>query len=545
MSRAIDLQLLEKLSNIASGLASVHDLAGFAEEIERALAVLVEAEYNGLYLWDFEQERLRLFVARGFTEEERREAERTAWDRHPGSIFRQPRTIHIADVELDAGRQTQSSARTFPVRSRLFMPVMYQRQPLGVFGFASSTPNRFSEGDIEVLKFVCRLTGVVYRQLLDRMARQRVESALETTARRLQLVVNSLPIALLSLDAATGLISLAEGAGFRQLGLEPARCVGRPAAEALAFVPALCDAVQRAARGEALSEQLALRGRVISFQAAARGGAGGEATVLLLDVTDLQRALDQLKDANALLQQARDAAMDATRAKSAFLATMSHELRTPLNAILGYTELILEEHAADEESPLAVDVRRIHASARHLLGLISDVLDLSKIEAGKYTLHPEEVELEALLASVDAACRPGQQRSGNRFVLDAPAPLPALRADVTALRRVLINLLGNAHKFTQRGVVTLRIREEVVAGGRRVTFAVEDNGIGMSEPQVRRIFDAFAQADASIARRFGGTGLGLAITQQLVHLMGGDIAVTSEPGVGSTFALWIPAAPDS
>jgi signal transduction histidine kinase len=434
LNGVIDQHLIEQLSTIASGLASVHDLASFAEEVERALGVLVDSEYNGLYLWDFEAQRLRLFVARGFNEQERREAERTAWDRHPGSIFRQPRMIHIPDVELDGGRQTQSSARAFAVRSRLFMPVMYQRQPLGVFGFGSSRVNNFASRDIEMLKFMCRLTGVVYRQLLDRMARQRVES-------------------------------------------------------------------------------------------------------------ELAGALEQLKVANVDLQHARDQALDATRAKSAFLATMSHELRTPLNAIIGYTELIIEEYAAGADPGLTRDLVRIDASARHLLGLISDVLDLSKIEAGKFTLHAEDVDLASLIASVDAACRPGQQRSDNRFVLDAPERLPALRADATALRRILINLLGNAHKFTQRGVVTLRIGEQEVGGARRVVFTVEDSGIGMSEAQVRRIFDAFTQADASISRRFGGTGLGLAITQQLVHLMGGDIGVTSAPGAGSTFSLWLPIAP--
>ncbi len=433
MSRAVDQQLIEQLSTIASGLASVHDLASFAEEVERALAALVDAEYNGLYLWDFEQARLRLFVARGFSEAERREAERTAWDRHPGSIFRQPRTIHIPDVDLDGARQTQSSARSFPVRSRLFMPVMYQREPLGVFGFGSSRVNNFSPGDIEVLKYVCRLTGVVYRQLLDRLERGRAEA-------------------------------------------------------------------------------------------------------------ELARALEQVKVANAALQLARDQALDATRAKSAFLATMSHELRTPLNAIIGYTELILEEHAPQVGPALTGDLERIESSARHLLGLISDVLDLSKIEAGKYTLHAEDIDLATLLASVDAACRPGQQRGGNRFEIDAPTPLPALRTDATALRRVLINLIGNAHKFTRDGAVVLRIREEAADGGRRVVFAVEDTGIGMSEAQLRRLFDAFSQADATISRRFGGTGLGLAISQQLVHLMGGDISVTSEPNVGSKFSLWIPAS---
>ncbi|WAS90461.1 sensor histidine kinase [Nannocystis punicea] len=533
--------LIELLSSISSGIASVNDLAGFAQEIEHALDQLCDAEYIALYLWDFEAKRLRTFAGRGFSPTERAEAERTAWERHPGSVFREPRLLHVPDVLNDREQQTQNSARSFVVRSRLFMPVMCRDEVLGVIGLASGTLNRFTDGDIAVLGFISRLTGVVYRQLLDRIERQRAETSLATTARRLQLVVDALPIALLSLDPDTRRISLAKGAGLRQLGLDPAACLGARTDEALAGFPALSDAVRRAVAGDAVSEQLAMGDRVISFQAAAHRG--GELTVLLFDITDLRRALDELTLANSDLEQARDQALEATRAKSSFLAAMSHELRTPLNAIIGYTELLLEEHGDLASPGFAADLERVGASARHLLGLISDVLDLSKIEAGKFALHPEDIDLGALLASIDAACRPGQQRRGNRFVLDAPEPLPALRADATALRGILINLLGNAHKFTHHGTVTLRLREQVEDGAPRVVFVVEDTGIGMSEPQLRRIFDNFTQADASIARRFGGTGLGLAITLNLVQLMGGDISVTSQPGAGSVFTFWLPSAP--
>ncbi|MDC0723435.1 GAF domain-containing sensor histidine kinase [Nannocystis bainbridge] len=531
--------LIELLSGISSGLASVNDLGSFAQEIGRALDQLCDAEYIALYLWDFDARRLRTFAGRGFSPAEVAEAERTAWDRHPGSVFREPRLLHVPDVLLDQDQQTQNSARSFVVRARLFMPVMCRDEVLGVIGLASGTPNRFTDGDIAVLGFISKLTGVVYRQLLDRTQRQRAESSLATTARRLQLVVDALPIALLSLDPGSRRISLAEGAGLRQLGLDPAACLGAVADHALAGFPGLRDAVQRAAVGDAMAEQLAMGERVISFQSAPHRG--GELTVLLFDITDLRRALDELTLANSDLEQARDQALEATRAKSSFLAAMSHELRTPLNAIIGYTELLLEEHAELASPGFAADLERVASSARHLLGLISDVLDLSKIEAGKFALHPEDIDLGALLGSIDAACRPGQQRRGNRFVLDVPEPLPALHADATAVRGILINLLGNAHKFTQHGTVTLRIREHTEAGARRIVFVVEDTGIGMSEPQLRRIFDNFTQADASISRRFGGTGLGLAISLNFVQLMGGDISVTSAPGVGSAFTFWLPA----
>ncbi len=243
------------------------------------------------------------------------------------------------------------------------------------------------------------------------------------------------------------------------------------------------------------------------------------------------------------LDEARRAAESANRTKSTFLANMSHELRTPLNAIIGYAEL-LQEEAEDEAQPTKVaDLRKITAAARHLLTLINDVLDLSKIEAGKVELHLEPVDVGGLVHDVAVTVAPLIDQKGNTLQLDSPADIGLMRADLTRTRQCLFNLLSNAAKFTEGGAITLRVRRLPGPDGERITFAVTDTGIGMSPTQLARLFQPFTQADASTTRKFGGTGLGLTVTRHLCRLMGGDVEVTSEPGRGSTFTMYVPVVP--
>jgi len=237
----------------------------------------------------------------------------------------------------------------------------------------------------------------------------------------------------------------------------------------------------------------------------------------------------------AHLEQARLAAEAASRAKSTFLANMSHELRTPLNAILGYAELIAEESEADGEAP-SDDIARIQRAGRHLLEVISDILDLSKIEADKLDVHPEHFELAPMLAEVVETVGPAMQRRDNTLVFAPPARLGAMRSDPVRLRQVLLNVLSNAAKFTQGGTVTLEAQRR----GGRIRFVVRDTGIGMTSEQAERVFDAFHQVDGSTTRQAGGTGLGLTISRRLCQLLGGDIFVASEPGRGSQFTIDLP-----
>ena len=237
---------------------------------------------------------------------------------------------------------------------------------------------------------------------------------------------------------------------------------------------------------------------------------------------------------------ARDAAEDASRAKSAFLANMSHELRTPLNAIIGYSELVREQAEDGDYGNIARDSATITGASRHLLQLINDVLDLSKIGAGKMTLAAEPVDVASLVRDVTATNRFAAAKNGNRIEVTTPEDLPVLEGDATRIAQVLMNLVSNAVKFTRGGLVRVDVSNESRDGVSEVVFRVTDTGIGMTRDQTQQIFDAFTQADDSTTRRYGGTGLGLSVSRGLCTLMGGHIDVTSEPGVGSTFTVRLP-----
>jgi signal transduction histidine kinase/CheY-like chemotaxis protein len=230
-------------------------------------------------------------------------------------------------------------------------------------------------------------------------------------------------------------------------------------------------------------------------------------------------------------------ALEAASAhKSAFLASMSHELRTPLNAIIGYSEMLYETAQDEGQEEFLPDLTKIRDAGRHLLGLINDILDLSKIEAGRMDIFLEEVHLSDLVVEVRSIIEPLAAANENRFDISAPPDLGTIRTDRTKLKQCLLNLLSNANKFTRQGDVSLTIRP----GGTAIAFVVADTGIGMTDEQQQRLFQAFSQADVSTTRRFGGTGLGLAITKHFCEMLGGGITVESAPGQGSTFTITLP-----
>ena len=286
---------------------------------------------------------------------------------------------------------------------------------------------------------------------------------------------------------------------------------------------ALVDATQQVSEGNT-----ALRLEVSSMD---EFGTLGRFFNKMLDVLMVQ----QKKVENALAE-----AESATRAKSVFLANMSHELRTPLNAIIGYSDMLAEEAEDVGQQASIPDLYKIKTAGKHLLDLINNILDISKIEAGKMELYVEVIDVRTMIQDIVITAQPLVDRNKNLLRVEISEHLSTLHSDVTKLRQALLNLLSNAAKFTTRGVLMLRVEHDPEIDAKRVRFIVSDTGIGMTDEQLRSVFQPFAQGDGSIVSKYGGTGLGLAISRHYINLMGGDISVKSSMSQGTTFTITLP-----
>jgi len=399
--------------------------------------------------------------------------------------------------------------------------------------------------------------GAVY--VVGRAAPPAVRSPGEIHLEVLRSVMANLPLVLFAVDT-HGEVLLLEGQGLAALGLQPLGGATSPspsatgprsAFEVLRAVPPLCEGIRRALAGAAQRGVFEHCERHFETWTAPLLGPQGRphgAIGLASDVTDAVKSERRLRDLNEKLAVARDEAIEASRAKSAFLANMSHELRTPLNAIIGYSEIAIDElrslvarTGGAELIQLCADVGKIHVGGTHLLGIISDILDLSKIEAGRMELHVETFTVQSMIDDVAATAGRLVEQNGNAFVVRGGPDLGEMTADLTKVRQILFNLLSNAAKFTEQGTVTLEVKRGPGEGEGSVEFAVIDSGIGMSPDQKDHLFQSFYQGDSSSTRKYGGTGLGLAISRRFIQMMGGEVNVQTSLGTGSTFFVRLPA----
>ena len=367
------------------------------------------------------------------------------------------------------------------------------------------------------------------------------EETVRESERRLRLIVEAAPVALLIVTLGDGIVRHVNTPFCQLFGLDSPAILGRNASVLYA----------KPQEREKFMRSLTEVGHVNSLEMLFKRAGGEEFWALmasqkiefdghpaiitgLLDISDRKRLESDL-------HRAIWAAEQGTRAKSAFLANMSHELRTPLNAIIGYAEMLSEDAREAGRAADSADLQKIQDAGKHLLGLIDSILDLSKIEAGKMTLFLETFDLKVLIESVGQTVAPLAAKNGNELVIRCPADVGHIHADLTKIRQTLFNLLSNACKFTRGGTITLTATREAGETGSWIVFQVSDTGIGMTPDQQAKVFESFTQADESTTRTYGGTGLGLAITKSLCELMGGEIALSSTPGQGTTFTVHLPA----
>ncbi len=384
-----------------------------------------------------------------------------------------------------------------------------------------------------------RLTGIV----MDITARKQTEAALQAAEEKYRSIFE---------NAADGIFQTTPDGEYISANPALAKIYGYESPEAL--IANLSNQIERRLyvdphRRSEFMHLISQHGTVIDFESqvyrqdgniiwisenarAVRDEAGNllhyEGTVK--DISDRKQAADKLF-------QAKEAAETANRAKSQLLANMSHELRTPLNAIIGYSEMLQEDAKDCGYEDIIPDLEKIRSAGKHLLGLINDILDISKIEAGKMGLYLETFDVSHLITEVQATVQPLIDKNGNTLVVDCTSDVGTIHADLTKVRQVLLNLLSNASKFTENGTITLTVAKQES----EVRFTVSDTGIGMTADQLARLFQPFTQADESTTRKYGGTGLGLAITQRFCQMMGGNITVESTPGVGSVFRICLPS----
>jgi PAS domain S-box-containing protein len=445
-----------------------------------------------------------------------------------GQVAETHRPLIIPNYHEWADRLDQYEATT--AQGVMVVPLLIGQRLVGTLASVHTEADRtFGETDLRLLNLFAPQAAIAIEnaRLFTEGQRQR---------RYFETVVQNSPVAIVTLDL-EGNVAELNPAFERLFGYARDEAVGRNldslinTDETLREAEGYTEAAAAGSLAHGIGQRRRKDGSYLDVElAGVPVEVGGERVGIMAlyhDVTELLAARREAESAN--------------QAKSQFLANMSHELRTPLNAIIGYSEMLQEEAEEVGRSDFVPDLEKINRAGRHLLALINDILDLSKIEAGKTELFIEDVDLPALVRDVAATVAPLVTSNGNRLELAIDPAIGTIRTDVTKVRQILLNLLSNATKFTERGRIELAIMPASDADG-QIEIRVADQGIGMTPEQMSRIFEPFSQAEASTAKRYGGTGLGLVISRRFCRLLGGDMGLASQPGVGTVFTVRLPRA---
>jgi PAS domain S-box-containing protein len=514
--------------------ATMADLAGRLDlgtvlraVLERAVRLL-GVSHGELAIYHADKQELEIVASHNIGRKDTTGTRMQLGEGAMGHAARTHEPLLIPNYREWTGRSPQYAAADF--YSVMVAPLLIGGRLVGTIAVMDRNPERqFGAGDLRLLNLFAPQAAIAIENA-------QLFTAAEHQRQYFRELVSANPVAIVTLDTEENVVSC--NPAFEQLyGYTQAEMVGRNIDDLITNEATRMEAVRYT------KETMARRAVKVVSQRRRKDGSMVDVEVLGVPVlVDGKRvgAMALYHDITALLRARREAE-EASTAKSRFLASVSHELRTPLNAIIGYSELLQEEVALMGAAQLGGDLGRIEASGRHLLSLINDILDLSKVEAGKMELHLETFDLDGLVEAVRATVQPLVEKNANRLVVERDGAAGSMHADRTKLTQMLLNLLANATKFTRDGTVALRIAREGRGPGERVVFRVSDTGIGMTAEQMGRLFEAFAQADASTASKYGGTGLGLAITKRFSEMMGGSVRVESTPGAGSTFTLTLPA----
>jgi PAS domain S-box-containing protein len=527
------------LAEVGRDIAATLDLPAVLERIATHARELLDAGTSVVYLLQPDGRTLRPIAAAGDLTEAVMALELQLGHGIVGNVVQSGIADRVDDITKDPRAAHIPGTDDEREGEKLMVaPLLVQDRATGAMTVGRGPQDEvFSQADLDFLVGLSQQAAIAIENA-------RLFAEVQNQKRYSESLVENSPVAIVSVDI-DGHVSSWNPAAEKLFGYTQAQALGRDLGVLVTTTTEMLEEardISQKAMDETNVHTIARRCRqdgtlvdveILSVPVNVDGQNTG-LIVIYHDITDLKRAEEEL-------QEAKEVAEAANRAKSTFLANMSHELRTPLNAIIGYSEMLIEDAEDEGLEAFVSDLQKIRASGRHLLALINDILDLSKVEAGKMELYLETFDVADLVRDVVSTVQPLVEKNANTLQVRTGHDLGTMHADLTKVRQSLFNLLSNAAKFTDRGTITLNAAREMVDGAARLTFRVRDTGIGMTSEQMSKLFQAFSQADASTGRKYGGTGLGLVITRHFCQMMGGDVTVESEYGVGTTFTIRLPA----